>query len=306
MTGTARPRVDAPTEGRNAATTHIDTLDSRGVLDLINAEDARVPAAVAAALPELATAVDLAVARLGAGGRLHYFGAGSSGRYGMLDAAELPPTYGFPADRVVAHLAGGPQALLRAVEAVEDDESAGRHDAAEVTAGDVVVGLTASGRTPYVAGALREARARGAATVLVSSHPAALLVPLADVAVAVDTGPEAITGSTRMKAGTAQKMVLHSFSTAVMVRLGRTYSNLMVDLAPNNGKLRTRQVAMLAMATGVDEGECATTLDDAAGEVRVALVALLAGLGTGPARIRLASAGGDVRRAVQAAGEGHG
>ena len=298
MAGTERVRVEAPTEQRNSATEHIDTLDSLGVLELVNAQDALVPAAVAAVLPELARAVDLAVACLRADGRVHYFGAGSSGRYGMLDAAEIPPTYGIPAGRFVAHIAGGPEALVRAVEAVEDDESAGRRDAAEVAAGDVVLGITASGRTPYVAGVLDQARANGATTVLVSSNPAALLGPLADVRIATDTGPEAVTGSTRMKAGTAQKMVLHSFSTAVMVRLGRTYSNLMIDLAPDNGKLRARQVAMLGMATGVAELACATVLDGAGGDMRVALVSLLAGVDTAAARSRLEATDGEIRAAL--------
>jgi N-acetylmuramic acid 6-phosphate etherase len=299
MAATGRVRVEAPTERRNGATEQIDTLDTIGVLRLINAEDAGVASAVAAALPQVARAVDLAVASLRAGGRVHYAGAGSSGRYGVLDAAEIPPTYGYPADRFVAHLAGGAQALVRAVEEVEDDEPAGRGDAGEVTPGDVLIGLTASGRTPYVAGALREARARGAVTVLVSSNPAAPLAGEADVHILVDTGPEAVTGSTRMKAGTAQKMVLHSFSSAVMVRLGRTYSNLMIDVAPNNGKLRARQVAILRMATGAAEQDCTAALDDAAGELRVALVALLAGVGTDLARTRVEAAGGDVRAALR-------
>jgi N-acetylmuramic acid 6-phosphate etherase len=298
MAATRRIPVEAPTERRNKATEQIDTLDTIGVLRLINAEDARVPGAVAGALPQLARAVDVAVATLRAGGRVHYFGAGSSGRYGVLDAAEIPPTYGYPADRFAAHIAGGAPALSRAVEDVEDDESAGRADARDVAAGDLVIGIAASGRTPYVAGALRAARGQGAATVLVSSNVAAVLAPLADVHVAVDTGPEAVTGSTRMKAGTAQKMVLHSFSTAVMVRLGRTYSNLMIEVAPNNAKLRARQVTILTMATGAEEHTAAAALDDAGGDLRVALVSLLAGIGIGAARTRLKAARGDVRAAL--------
>lgn len=290
----------APTERRNPATEHLDTLDTIGVLRLINAEDAGVPAVVAAALPRLAVVVDLAVAALRAGGRVHYFGAGSSGRYATLDAAEIPPTYGYPPDRFVAHLAGGDAALVRAVEDVEDDEDAGRRDAAAVAGGDVVIGIAAGGRTPYVKGALAEAEARGAATALISANPAAPLATPGRVHVLADTGPEAVTGSTRMKAGTAQKLILHSFSTAVMVRLGRTYSNLMVDVAPNNRKLRARQVAMLGMATGAGEPECARSLTEAGGEVRVALLALLAGVPAETARVRLAATGGDVRAALGA------
>ena len=289
----------APTERRNPATEHLDTLGTRGVLELINAEDAGVPAAVAAALPQVALVVDLAVEVLRAGGRVHYFGAGSSGRYATLDAAEIPPTYGYPADRFVAHLAGGGAALVRAVEDVEDDEDAGRREAAAaIRTGDVVIGIAASGRTPYVKGALIEAAARGTATALISANPAAPLASLCRVHVLVDTGPEVVTGSTRMKAGTAQKLVLHSFSTAVMVRLGRTYSNLMVEVAPNNRKLRARQVAMLGMATGAGERECGRALAEAGGELRVALRALLAGVPAATARVRLAATGGDVRAAL--------
>jgi N-acetylmuramic acid 6-phosphate etherase len=296
-----RVRVESPTEHRNPATEHIDTLDSVGVLELINAEDAKVPAAVAAVLGELAHAVDLAVGALRAGGRVHYFGAGSSGRYCVLDAAEIPPTYGVPADWFVAHLAGGPAALHRSVEEVEDDQDAGWDAASGVDVNDLALGVTASGRTPFVAGALARARQHGAHTVLVSGNPAAPLGPAVDVHVAVDTGPEAITGSTRMKAGAAQKMVLHSFSTAVLVRLGHTYSNLMVDVVPGNAKLRARQVAIVAMATGADESACAAALDAAGGRVRVALVAVGAGVDTAAAEAALASAGGEVRAALAAA-----
>jgi N-acetylmuramic acid 6-phosphate etherase len=301
MAAGERVRVAAPTEQRNSATAHLDTLDTVGVLRLINAEDATVPGAVAAALPQVAEAVDLAVASLRRGGRVHYFGAGSSGRYGVLDAAEVPPTYGYPAGRFVAHLAGGADALVRAVEHAEDDEAAGRADAAGVTAGDVAIGLSASGRTPYVAGALHCARANGASTVLITSHPAALLAPLADVCIVTGTGAEVVTGSTRMKAGTAQKMVLHSFSTAVMVRLGRTYSNLMIDVVAKSAKVRARQVVILEMATGMDEQACLAALTSAAGDLRVALVALLAGLGAAEARDWLAAVKGDVRAAVDGA-----
>jgi len=295
---TDRVRVVAPTEQRNPASAEIDTLDTAGVLRVINEADAGVAGAVGRALGPLAEAAELAIAALRAGGRVHYFGAGSSGRYGALDAAEIPPTYGV-SGRFVAHLAGGPAALLRAVEEIEDDERAGRGDAAEVQGRDLVVGIAASGRTPYVRGALAEARDRHAATVLISSNPAAPLAALADVHVLLDTGPEVVTGSTRMKAGTAQKMALHSLSTAVMVRLGHTWSNLMIDVAPNNSKLRARQVAILEMATGRPEADCATALDDSAGEIRVALVALETGRPPAEARARLAATAGDVRAACR-------
>ncbi|NUT94937.1 MAG: N-acetylmuramic acid 6-phosphate etherase, partial [Saccharothrix sp.] len=242
-------RVESPTETRNPRTLDIDVLSTLDVLRLINAEDHRVPDAVEAVLPELAQAADLAVNALRAGHRVHYVGAGTSGRLATLDAAEIVPTFNTPPDWFVAHHAGGPEALVRAVEDVEDQAAGG---AAQIrrhaTAGDVVLGVTASGRTPFVVAALNEARTLGARTVLVSNNPSAPRVDV-DVLITVDTGPEAIAGSTRMKAGTSQKLVLTSFSTAVMVRLGRTYSNLMVSMRATNAKLRGRTVRILREAT---------------------------------------------------------
>jgi N-acetylmuramic acid 6-phosphate etherase len=296
------PPTDPPTEERNPRTAAIDELPTLDVLRLLNAEDATVPAAVAAALPRLADAVELAVAALAGGRRLHYFGAGTSGRIAVLDAAELPPTFGLESGQVVAHLAGGPRALTNPSEAAEDDRDGGEAAASDVGAGDVAVGVSASGGTPYVAGALRAARARGAGTVLVSANPRALLAPLADVHVAVDTGPEAITGSTRLKAGTAQKLVLNSLSTAVMVRLGRTYSNFMIDMVASNEKLRARQVRMLAQATGADPDACRTALARADGDPKVALVTLLSPVTAQQARRTLANTDGQVRRALRAIG----
>ncbi|MFB6892057.1 N-acetylmuramic acid 6-phosphate etherase [Kitasatospora sp. NPDC056327] len=289
-----------PTEARNPRTTDIDRLDALGVLRLVNAEDALVPAAVAAALPVLARAVDAAVDALRAGRTVHYVGAGSSGRYAVLDAAELPPTYGLEPGRFRVHLAGGPGALTTAAEGAEDSESAGRAALAEVTAGDVVLGLAASGRTPYVAGALAAARTAGATAVLVSADPRAPLAALADLHVCVDSGPEAITGSTRMKAGTAQKLVLHGFSTAVMVRLGRTYSNLMTDVAAGNRKLAARTVTLLGQATGAAPEDCRSALGATGGDLKAALVLLLAGTGPADALAALAAGGGTVRGALDA------
>ncbi|MFF2041460.1 N-acetylmuramic acid 6-phosphate etherase [Kitasatospora sp. NPDC058170] len=289
-----------PTEGRNPRSADIDRLDSLGILRLVNAEDATVPAVVAAALPVLARAVDAAVDALRAGGTVHYVGAGSSGRYAVLDAAELPPTYGLEPGRFRTHLAGGPDALTRAAEGAEDCEQAGREALADVAAGDVVLGLAASGRTPYVAGALAAARAAGAVTVLVSADPQAPLATLADLHVCVPTGPEVVTGSTRMKAGTAQKLVLHGFSTAVMVRLGRTYSNLMSDVAAGNRKLVARTLTLLAQASGAEPAACRAALDAAGGELKPALVVLLSGATPEAARAALAAAGGTVRGALAA------
>ncbi|MGH8822969.1 MAG: N-acetylmuramic acid 6-phosphate etherase [Jiangellaceae bacterium] len=290
--------LEAPTEGRNPRTTEIDLLPTLGMLQLINDEDALVAHAVRAALPELARVVDLGVEALRSGHRIHYFGAGTSGRLGVLDVAELLPTYTFEPGRVVAHHAGGTRALMDAVEDIEDDGDLGAADASGVHAGDLVVGLTASGRSPYVLGALRRSAAAGAATVLVSSNPQAPYGREVDVDVAVDTGPEVIAGSTRMKAGTAQKLVLNAFSTAVMVRLGRTYSNLMVHMTVTNAKLRGRLVTILMDATGEDQRTCELALISAGGDCKVALVCLLAGVPPEQAAAALDAAEGVVRRAL--------
>ncbi|MFD6949189.1 N-acetylmuramic acid 6-phosphate etherase [Nocardiopsis sp. TSRI0078] len=290
--------VRAPTEARNSGTHDIDLLPALDVLRQINAEDVTVPAAVGAALPELARAVELGVAALEAGAAIHYFGAGTSGRIAAQDAAELPPTYGVPADWVVAHHAGGGEALARAVEGIEDDWEAGRADAAGIAPGSLAVGLAASGRTPYVGGALEAARERSASTVLISANPRAPLAGGVDVHVGMSTGAEVIAGSTRMKAGTAQKLALNAFSTAVMVRMGRTYSNLMVGVDATNRKLRGRVVTILTQATGMDERLCAEALNAAGGDTRAALVSLLAGVDATTASRALGTARGRVRAAL--------
>ncbi|MET7403733.1 N-acetylmuramic acid 6-phosphate etherase [Dactylosporangium sp. NPDC005572] len=292
----------APTEARNPGTLEIDRLPTLDILRLVNAEDATVAPAVAAVLPDLARAVDLAVAALEQGRRLHYFGAGSSGRMAVLDASELRPTYGVAPGVVVAHLAGGERALVDAVEAAEDDDDAGAAAAGDLAAGDVAFGVTASGGTPFVAGALRAARLRGAHTVLLSANPAAPVAAHADIHLAVDTGPEVVTGSTRMKAGTAQKLVLNAMSTAVMVRLGRTYSNLMTDMLATNAKLRVRQVRMLVQATGAPAEACQAALSAAGGEAKVALLTLLSPADVEQARKALRAAGGVVHRALREVG----
>jgi N-acetylmuramic acid 6-phosphate etherase len=288
----------ARTEQRNPRSTAIDRMGTADLLALINAEDREVPVAVAGVLPELAVAVDLAVAALSGGHRIHYVGAGTSGRIAVLDAAELIPTFGLEPGRVVAHIAGGTHALTHPSEAAEDNEAGGRAAAADVVAGDLVVGVTASGRTPYVGAALATARAKGACTVLVSANPASPIGAAADVHVAPDTGPEVLTGSTRMKAGTAQKLVLNAFSTATMVRLGRTYSNLMTDMVASNDKLRDRQLRILAEATDADLDRCRQALDLAAGDAKVAVVMLIAGAGSDRARQLLAAARGHVHVAL--------
>ncbi|HHC08710.1 MAG TPA: N-acetylmuramic acid 6-phosphate etherase [Actinobacteria bacterium] len=297
-------RVESVTEARNPRTVDIDTLPTLDILGLLNDEDALVAPAVRAALPQLAEAVDAAVVRFGNGGTIHYFGAGTSGRIGVLDAAELPPTFSVEPHRVVAHRPGGVGDDVDALEASEDDEELGRRHAEAVTSEDLVIGLTASGRTPYVRGALEAAAAKGAYTVLVSSRPDGPIADLVDVHVFVDTGPEAIAGSTRLKAGTAQKLVLNGFSTALMIRLGKTYSNLMVDVRASNSKLRGRVLRILEEATGADEQTCARVLRESDGELKTALVSLLVGTDPAASRDALKTADGHVRRAIAALSDG--
>jgi len=291
-------RVEAPTEQRNESTVDLDLLPTPALLRVINDEDKKVAPAVEHALPELATAVDIVVQALRRGGNVHYFGAGTSGRLATLDAAELAPTFDLEPGRVVAHHAGGTGALDAAVEDVEDDVESGRAEAGSLGGADCAVGLTASGRTPYVAGALGRAHELGAATVLVSANPHAEIADLADVHVCVETGPEVLTGSTRMKAGTAQKLVLNALSTAAMVRLGRTYSNLMSSVVPKNAKLSGRMVSILVEATGCDPQTCAQVLTESHNNLRLALVQLLAGVDHEQAHMALRDADGVVRVAV--------
>jgi N-acetylmuramic acid 6-phosphate etherase len=288
------------TEANNPATVIIDRLSTREIVALISAEDHRVAPAVAAVGDAIATVAERAVAGIGRGGRLLYVGAGTSGRLGVLDAAECPPTFSTPPELVVGLIAGGVPALTRAVEAVEDDPANGQRDmiAADVGPDDTVVGLAASGRTPYVLGAVAEARRRGAYTAAVTcSHPSPLSAAV-DTVIAPLVGPEVVAGSTRMKAGTAQKLVLNSLSTTVMVRLGKTYSNLMVDLQPLNAKLRRRSALILAAVTGMAPDAAAAALAEA-GDLKTALVMALAGVPAAEARTRLVASGGHVRAALE-------
>ncbi|WP_106177706.1 N-acetylmuramic acid 6-phosphate etherase [Prauserella shujinwangii] len=292
--------VDSPTEQRNPRTTDIDTMSTQAILAAINTEDRLVPDAVRKVLPELAEAVDHATEAIRTGHRVHYVGAGTSGRLAVLDAAELAPTFNVPPDWFIAHHAGGERALRHAVENAEDDARTGAAElSSSVSPGDFVLGLTASGRTPYVLGALLAAQRRGARTALVSGNPGAVTPPGLDVEITVDTGPEAIAGSTRMKAGTAQKIILTAFSTATMVKLGRTYSNLMVSMRATNAKLRGRTVRILHEATGMDPEVCAEALNEAGGDLKVALVHLLSGVDVEVADEALAASDGHVRKALE-------
>jgi N-acetylmuramic acid 6-phosphate etherase len=270
------------------------------MLRLLNAEYARVPAAVAAELPRIATAVDAIADRLRAGGRLIYQGAGTSGRLGVLDAAECPPTFGTAPTQVIGLLAGGERALTEAVEGAEDDAAAGAAAVADLAVGarDCLVGISASGRTPYALGGLAEARRRGALTIaLTCAHPSPL-AEAADLAITPLVGSEAIAGSTRLKAGTAQKLVLNMLSTGVMIRLGRTYGSLMVDARPTNAKLRRRAARIVATAANLSEAAATAQLAAAGGEVKVAIVAALAGLSPAEARSRLVATGGLIHAAL--------
>jgi N-acetylmuramic acid 6-phosphate etherase len=290
-----------PTEQRHPRSMRLDTLSTREIVALINEEDATVAGAVRRALREITAAADLVAERITGGGRVIYVGAGTSGRIALLDAAEWTPTFGTPPDLVRVVVAGGAEAGVRAAAPLEDDAALGARDlrAAGATAADVVVGLTASGRTPYVLGALRAARDAGAATVGVCANPGTPITALADIAIVAETGPEILTGSTRMKAGTAQKMILNMVSTAAMVRLGKVYSNLLVDLAPANEKLRERARRIVAAAAGVSPAQAAGVLEAAGGRVKTAIVMAARRCTVEEADAALARAGGNVRRALE-------
>jgi N-acetylmuramic acid 6-phosphate etherase len=292
--------LDISTEARNIRTLDLDQRTTIEILEALNDEDQLAPAAVRATLPAMAKLVEAAAASVQRGGRVHYFGAGTSGRLGVLDAAELRPTFNLPDGVVIAHHAGGLAALTQAVENVEDSWEAGFEAASDVRAGDVVVGIAASGRTPYVGGALTAGRENGATTALIACATDPQLGPLADFVLAADTGPEALAGSTRLKAGTAQKLMLNGFSTALMIRLGRTWSNLMVSMVATNEKLRARTVRILMEATGGTEDSCRSALESADGELKVALAVMLTGVSPADARQALESANGDVRYATEA------
>jgi N-acetylmuramic acid 6-phosphate etherase len=288
------------TERRVVERADVDLLPTRALVELINDEDARVAPAVRAASAALTSAIDAVVPRLEAGGRLVYIGAGSSGRLALVDAAECAPTFGVPADRIVALIAGGAAAHAAAQEAAEDDADAGAADlaAAGVGAGDAVVALSASGRTPYTLGAAQAARAAGALVVAVVCAEPSPLAALADHGIVALVGPEVIAGSTRMKAGTAQKLILNTLSTVAMIRLGRTYGNLMLDVVASNSKLRARARRAVAEATSASEGEVEAALAAAEGDAKVAVVSLLLGVDASTARSRLERAGGAIRQAV--------
>jgi N-acetylmuramic acid 6-phosphate etherase len=292
--------MEPVTEHHVADRADIDLRSTHALVELINDEDARVPEAVRRSAGQLATAIDAIVDRLAAGGRLVYVGAGSSGRLALVDAAECGPTFGVPPEQVVALVAGGASALAVAQEAAEDDAEGGAFDVAAARVGpmDAVVALSASGSTPYVLGAAHAAVSAGALTVGVICVPGSQLGAIVEHEVVAEVGPEVLAGSTRMKAGTAQKLVLNTISTVTMIRLGKTFGNLMVDVVASNAKLRARARRAVALATGAVDGEVDAALEAAGGDVKVAIVSLLAGVDAAVARSRLAAADGIVRRAL--------
>ncbi|MEW2610625.1 N-acetylmuramic acid 6-phosphate etherase [Streptomyces sp. NPDC047880] len=308
MTSTSHPR-DLRTELESLTTeafrpelADIDRLPTLDIARLMNGEDATVAGAVGARLPQIAAAIDAVAQRMARGGRLVYAGAGTAGRLGILDASECPPTFNTDPARVVGLIAGGPDAVVTSVEGAEDSRELARADldALALSPDDTVVGISASGRTPYAIGAVEHARARGSLTVGLACNPGSPLAAAADHGIEIVVGPELLTGSTRLKSGTAQKLVLNMISTITMIRLGKTYGNLMVDVRASNDKLRARSHRIVALATGAPDDEIERALAATDGEVKNAILALLAGV-DGPTAARLLEeSDGHLRAALEA------
>jgi N-acetylmuramic acid 6-phosphate etherase len=295
-----RVKDERKTEQRLRASKNLDRMTALEIVRLMNREDRKVATAVGRAVPAIARAVDAIVRAMRAGGRLFYVGAGSSGRMAILDAAECPPTFGISPKEMMAFIAGGRRAVTGAVEGAEDAAENGARDlrGAKLTKRDVVVGIAASGTTPYVVAALRYARKIGAKTVAVTANRSGAAKSLADIVIAAEVGPEVLTGSTRLKAGTSQKMVLNMLSTAVMARLGRVYENLMIDAIMTNKKLHQRAVRILVEASGASVFDAEHSLRAAGHSMRVALAMLKLDLAPGEARRKLKVADGNLRLAL--------
>lgn len=289
------------TESRNPVSSQIDTLPTLDMLAVINSEDQKVPLAVAATLPAIARVVDLVVDAFACGGRLIYCGAGTSGRLGILDASECPPTFGTPREQVVGLIAGGHTAILQAVENAEDNPQMGEQDLRNLgfNARDVLVGIAASGRTPYVLGAMAYARSVGATAVAISCNPNSAMSQAADIAIEPVVGPEVVTGSSRMKAGTAQKLILNMITTGAMIRSGKVYSNLMVDVEATNAKLIQRQVNIVVEATECSPEEAEEALNQCQRHCKTAIVMILGGLSAPEASAVLSKNKGFIRQALQ-------
>ncbi|WP_415952318.1 N-acetylmuramic acid 6-phosphate etherase [Streptomyces sp. KLOTTS4A1] len=293
------------TEAFRPELAEIDRLSTREIAATMNREDATVPAAVAERLPQIAAAIDAAAERMARGGRLIYAGAGTAGRLGVLDASECPPTFNTDPSEVVGLIAGGPTAMVSAVEGAEDSRKLAREDldALHLTADDTVVGISASGRTPYAIGAVEHARGLGALTIGLSCNAGSGLGAAAEHGIEVVVGPELLTGSTRLKAGTAQKLVLNMLSTITMIRLGKTYGNLMVDVRASNEKLRARSRRIVALATDASDAAVEAALTGADGEVKTAILMILADLDATTANRLLTDARGHLREALQSAAD---
>ncbi|MCI3272211.1 N-acetylmuramic acid 6-phosphate etherase [Streptomyces cylindrosporus] len=310
MTSTSNPRdlraelESLTTEAFRPELADIDQLSTPEIARLMNGEDATVPAAVAERLPEIAAAIDAVAERMARGGRLVYAGAGTAGRLGVLDASECPPTFNTDPSQVVGLIAGGPPAMVTSVEGAEDSAEFARADldALSLTPTDTVVGISASGRTPYAIAAVEHARRVGALTIGLACNADSALAAAADHGIEIVVGPELLTGSTRLKAGTAQKLVLNMLSTITMIRLGKTYGNLMVDVRASNEKLRARSRRIVALATGASDEEIEQALAATDGEVKNAILTILANI-DGPTAARLlAESGGHLRAALAGAG----
>ena len=302
MTDSTKTSLDQlTTEARNPLTQELDSLSALEIVNLINSEDAKIAGAVADVSGSIAQAIEVIADRLSRGGRLIYVGAGTSGRLGVLDAVECPPTFNTEPELVIGLIAGGPNGLVRAVEGAEDSREMGRQDLQEIALGDldVVVGIAASGRTPYVKGALDYARDTGAFAIGFSCNQGADIIDHADLSIIPVVGPEVLSGSTRLKAGTATKMVLNMLTTGAMVRLGKTYSNLMVDLQATNAKLGERAQGIVAAVTACNRAEARELLEQCNGEVKTAIVVQNLNVSPGEARARLSSVYGHLRKALE-------
>lgn len=289
------------TESRNPHTMELDRMSELEIVTAMNQEDAKVPQAVSGCLPQIAQAAAFAVEAFRSGGRMFYLGAGTSGRLGVLDAAECPPTFGVPREMVVGLIAGGDQAFTTAIEGAEDSLTLAEEElkAHDLSGRDFVVGIAASGRTPYVLGGLDYAKSLGCHTAAIACNAGSAVGKAAELAIEVDCGPEVLTGSTRLKSGTAQKLILNMISTASMVRMGKVYQNLMVDVVQTNEKLCVRAENIVMQATGVDRTEARRVIDEAGGSAKTAITMILAGCTAQQAAQRLEAAGGFVRAAIQ-------
>ncbi len=288
-------------EGRNPDTMDIDLLSSQEIVERLNQQDKQVPLAVEAVLPQIAQAVDKITAAFKQGGRLIYLGAGTSGRLGVLDASECPPTFGVSDQMVIGLIAGGKEAMFTAQEGAEDNATLGAHDLQQIdfSSKDVLVGIAASGRTPYVIGALEYANDLGATTIALSCNPDSPIAEIAQIAISPVVGPEALTGSTRLKSGTAQKLVLNMLTTASMIRLGKSYQNLMVDVRATNRKLIARAVRIVMQATDCQREEAEALLKESHNNAKLAILMHLTGMNYEQATAKLSQSDGFLRRAME-------